>query len=410
MKLELESVRWQNFNSYGHMWTEVQLNRNPLTVIEGKTGDGKSNGAGKCLDFNTEIEVKMSKETELKYKEFLNHKHLVILALDKIANIETEKYNEVYSLVMRDIDAYLHKNKVAVLTYIKNKYFNNSEFLNNNKKSLKGYWIIRGYSDEVVDKKVNENIKFSPFDYKYWMEKESLNESDAKYKANSIRPIKKEYWIEKGYTESESIKLAKEAKDKNNKKGNDKSCSRDESEFKKTSPRCVEYWLNLGYSEEDANKKVSETQSTFSYNMCIDKHGELEGKKIFNDRQEKWQNTLNSKTDDELYEINMKKGRIEKPYAELLYIISIEIDGENYIKIGVTTNLENRLLMYKNNKIKLLKLYEGETIYKIEQEIFSLYSHTFHPRDIKKITGYTEILDYSCYESVVKYIEERIKE
>lgn len=47
MKLELESVRWQNFNSYGHMWTEVQLNRNPLTVIEGKTGDGKSNGAGK---------------------------------------------------------------------------------------------------------------------------------------------------------------------------------------------------------------------------------------------------------------------------------------------------------------------------------------------------------------------------
>ena len=197
---------------------------------------------------------------------------------------------------------------------------------------------------------------------------------------------------------------------KSNKKGNDKSCSRDESEFKKTSPRCVEYWLNLGYSEEDANKKVSETQSTFSYNMCIDKHGELEGKKIFNDRQEKWQNTLNSKTDDELYEINMKKGRIEKPYAELLYIISIEIDGENYIKIGVTTNLENRLLMYKNNKIKLLKLYEGETIYKIEQEIFSLYSHTLHPRDIKKITGYTEILDYSCYESVVKYIEERIKE
>lgn len=47
MKLELESVRWQNFNSYGNMWTLVHLNRNPLTVIEGKTGDGKSNGAGK---------------------------------------------------------------------------------------------------------------------------------------------------------------------------------------------------------------------------------------------------------------------------------------------------------------------------------------------------------------------------
>lgn len=47
MKLELETVGWQNFNSYGQMWTEIQLNRNPLTVIEGRTGDNKSNGAGK---------------------------------------------------------------------------------------------------------------------------------------------------------------------------------------------------------------------------------------------------------------------------------------------------------------------------------------------------------------------------
>lgn len=47
MKLELETAGWKNFNSYGNMWTEIQLNRNPLTVIEGKTGDNKSNGAGK---------------------------------------------------------------------------------------------------------------------------------------------------------------------------------------------------------------------------------------------------------------------------------------------------------------------------------------------------------------------------
>ena len=43
MKLELETAGWKNFNSYGNMWTEIQLNRNPLTVIEGKTGDNKSN-------------------------------------------------------------------------------------------------------------------------------------------------------------------------------------------------------------------------------------------------------------------------------------------------------------------------------------------------------------------------------
>lgn len=408
MKLELETAGWKNFNSYGNMWTEIQLNRNPLTVIEGKTGDNKSNGAGKCLDFNTEIEVKMSKETELKYEEFLNHKRLVILALDKIANIEAEKYKELYSLVMRDTDAYLHKNKVAVLTYIKNKYFNNSEFLNNNKKSLKGYWIIRGHSDEIIDKKVSENIKYSPFDYKYWMEKESLNEYDAKYKANSIRPIKKEYWLEKGYTESESLKLAKEAKDKNNKKGNENSCSRDDIEFRKSSPRCVEYWLNLGYCEEESNKKVSETQSTFSYDKCIDKHGELEGIKIFKERQEVWQNTLSSKTDEEIKIINFKKSKNMKQQGQkYIYVSEVIIDSIKYIKVGVAKDVNRRLKTLKLDH-NLLCVYESNNVNKIEQMLFKEFSSNQVQFD-HVFDGYTEILDYECYESVVKYIEERIK-
>lgn len=47
-QLNLESVKWKNFLSYGETWSEVQLNRNPITLIKGIAGDEtKSNGAGK---------------------------------------------------------------------------------------------------------------------------------------------------------------------------------------------------------------------------------------------------------------------------------------------------------------------------------------------------------------------------
>ncbi len=42
MILTLKSLRWKNFNSYGEMWTEVDLTRNPITVVIGKNGYGKS--------------------------------------------------------------------------------------------------------------------------------------------------------------------------------------------------------------------------------------------------------------------------------------------------------------------------------------------------------------------------------
>ena len=42
MKLELQNIRWKNFNSYGEMWTSIDLNRSPLTVMSGLNGHGKS--------------------------------------------------------------------------------------------------------------------------------------------------------------------------------------------------------------------------------------------------------------------------------------------------------------------------------------------------------------------------------
>lgn len=76
---------------------------------------------------------------------------------------------------------------------------------------------------------------------------------------------------------------------------------------KNSSKRCKEYWILEGYNEEEAEKKVSEIQSTFSLEKCIEKYGKEDGYRIWNDRQNKWQHTLNSKTDYEKEIINKKK-------------------------------------------------------------------------------------------------------
>jgi len=54
----------------------------------------------------------------------------------------------------------------------------------------------------------------------------------------------------------------------------------------------LEYWVKKGFSEEGAKLKQIDRQTTFSKEICIEKHGEVKGLKIFNDRQKKWSKSL----------------------------------------------------------------------------------------------------------------------
>ena len=56
----------------------------------------------------------------------------------------------------------------------------------------------------------------------------------------------------------------------------------------------IEYWLAKGYSEEEAKQKIYERQQTFSLEKCIQKYGEEEGRKRFEERQIKWQKSLHN--------------------------------------------------------------------------------------------------------------------
>lgn len=62
-----------------------------------------------------------------------------------------------------------------------------------------------------------------------------------------------------------------------------------------TTPTRIEYWLKKGFDLETSKKKLTERQTTFSLEKCIQKHGKTKGEKIFKERQKKWISTLQSK-------------------------------------------------------------------------------------------------------------------
>jgi len=114
-------------------------------------------------------------------------------------------------------DEDLYKQKVEKL---KNK-------INNNNPIRKEYWLIRGYSEEETKKKISN------------IQRERSKRSKPK---KGI--LTKEYWLKKGYSEKETVYKISEIQ-------------------KRNSRYCVEHWLNKGYSLEESTKKISEIQKIY---------------------------------------------------------------------------------------------------------------------------------------------------
>lgn len=113
----------------------------------------------------------------------------------------------------------------------------------------------------------------------------------------TISPFSPEFYKARGYSDVDSIRLAKE-------KSNIavKTMAENDSFWNRK-----EYWLKRGFSEEEAKKIVSEKQSTFSKEKCIEKYGEEVGLRVWSERQNKWMNTMDSKPEEEKLEILKKK-------------------------------------------------------------------------------------------------------
>jgi hypothetical protein len=82
---------------------------------------------------------------------------------------------------------------------------------------------------------------------------------------------------------------------------------------------------HIGYENaaKIAKKALKERQTTFNLKKCVEKLGEKEGKKRWQERQDKWIETLDKKTDEEKTEINKKK-----------LLGSLSVMGKGYSKIS----------------------------------------------------------------------------
>ncbi len=133
----------------------------------------------------------------------------------------------------------------------------------------------------------------------------SLRKEDPLWDKKRSRNCK-EFWIEKGYSEEEAILKSKEVMNEIHEK-TFKKFKENPEKYASKQPTRIEYYIKKGHTEEEAKKLISERQTTFSLDICIEKHGEEKGKVIWEERQRKWLDNLDSKSEEEKIEINRKK-------------------------------------------------------------------------------------------------------
>ncbi len=115
---------------------------------------------------------------------------------------------------------------------------------------------------------------------------------------------------------------------------------------KKNRNNTLEYYLTRGYSIEESKDLLRERQSTFTLEKCIKRYGETDGRIIWLERQTKWLNTLNSKSQEEKDRINVLKGcngndRYKNDNDALFYVIRL-CDGTHKIGITIKDRIDKR--------------------------------------------------------------------
>lgn len=192
------------------------------------------------------------------------------------------------------------------------------------------YWIERGWGKEnaliELDKRNKKIKQRNPLCEEYWLKnglslvdaknkifelqsknsklvknrfvvsKENLKQngfSDIEIKNITSTPTTELYWINRGYSiDDVKFKISELQKENSNKlvilKRNNPN------NYSATTSTQLGYWLNKGYSKKESKLKLSERQKTFSKEICVKKYGEVEGLKIFTERQNKWSKSLSS--------------------------------------------------------------------------------------------------------------------
>ena len=107
----------------------------------------------------------------------------------------------------------------------------------------------------------------------------------------------------------------------------------------KSHPTKLDYWLKkTNGDEKEAKRLLSQRQVTFSLEICIKKHGEIKGREIWKERQEKWLKSFKKSNFSQIsqglfwdiYKLYKNENDYSIYFAELDKNKQIDKSGKNY--------------------------------------------------------------------------------
>lgn len=160
----------------------------------------------------------------------------------------------------------------------------------------------------------------------------------------------------------------------------------------------IEYYLARGMTQDEAAVALSERQTTFSLDICKEKYGEVEGERIWLARQIKWMNTLYSKGDEAIFDMNKRKARrfsstamdsYGSDYPAKFYIYKVK----DCIKIGCTID---------DVRSRILNTYDVETLKNIEilAEFSTTASDAFRLEQLIRYANFDKTISKELYEKL----------
>jgi len=290
------------------------------------------------------------------------------------------------------------------------------------------FWMKKGYSDIEAKEKVSEvqsknsrkispesHINSSPRRIEHWLLK-GYSDIEAKEKVSEVQRILSqrciEHWLKLGFSEEESKKCVFNIQSRNA-----KEFLKQSTEVRRKCNRlCEEYWLDRGLSEAEIKQKKIENGYTFSLQICIDKYGEDLGYNIWKSRQIKWQETLKSKSPEEIANINSRKfakntlnfSSLWQKFNKSGILYCIEFG--NHVKIGITTGtLESRYdsKIRQNHKTFIYEFSDVFDAYVVEQTMMKKYTNSIM-KDDYGVFGWTEVIRNTTLDNVTKDCDEYI--
>ncbi len=247
-----------------------------------------------------------------------------ILLIETVNNINID-FSEDYLIEKYNIylDVFQKFKNKELLSYYKYNTFRNLGIFGKSCRKSE-YWINRGYNEDQIKSKISDIQSTSKIEKcaKRW----NCTEEEARLKWKGIHSDKRERLTKTGEWEIACDKMGGfKLKNVIKRINPDTNKLYTEAEAKEWihyttglggKNRVVVpgmyntsllYYINKGFSEKESIELLKERQQTFTLEKNIKRHGEIEGRKRFEDRQKRWQNTLNQKSDAEKLDILIRK-------------------------------------------------------------------------------------------------------